>query len=160
MTLNNMQYERRFVTGQLLRWDRARIFAADHSQVARLPNLEDCLRILQNYPADMWNLTGTDQPATFSPEGEHSGGSVNYYKVFIEHPDSEGVEPYQAECTDIIEALGMTFAEANIFKEIWRTSAARTLGKKKAGHDALYGAEKIEYYAARNMRKVKRTQDK
>jgi hypothetical protein len=37
---------------------------------------------------------------------EYTGGSVSYYSVDIEYPTSEGVEPYTAECNDIIEALG------------------------------------------------------
>ena len=93
-------------------------------------------------------------------EQEHSGLSVNYYKVQIDYPDTEGVAPYQAECTDIIEALGMDFAEANIFKEIWRTAAARTLGKKKKGHDEIYGAEKVKYFADRRLKKLQRLKGK
>lgn len=89
---------------------------------------------------------------------EHTGGSTSYYKVAIAYPDTEGVKPYVAECTDIIEALGMDFAEANIFKEIWRTAAARTLGKKKRGHDEIYGAEKVLYFAQRRLKKLQRTE--
>lgn len=88
---------------------------------------------------------------------EDSGGSCDYYKVNIENPTSEDnwdkcteSAEYVAECNDIIEALDMTYAEANIFKEIWRSAAARTLGKIKAGHSEQRGAEKIEFFAKRN----------
>jgi hypothetical protein len=47
---------------------------------------------------------------------EYTGGSVSYYSVEIENPTSEGVEPYTAECNDIIEALGMNYADGNAFK--------------------------------------------
>lgn len=86
-----------------------------------------------------------------SEEAEHTGLSVNYYQCAIESPTTPGRDPYTAECNDIIEALDMSYAEANMFKEIWRTAAARTLGKKKQGHDAIYGAEKIKFFADRNL---------
>ena len=61
-----------------------------------------------------------------------------------------GGAPYVAECNDIIEALGMTYAEGNAFKAIWRLCAARTLGAKKRGYtDGLYDAEKVAFFGAR-----------
>lgn len=69
-----------------------------------------------------------------------TGGSVNYYTV--------KVKGQSVECGDIIDALGLTFNEANIFKEIWRTANAR-LGNGKPGNTALRGAEKVAYYANR-----------
>lgn len=89
------------------------------------------------------------------PEGEHSGLSVNYYQVHIAFPTTPGREPYTAECNDIIEALGMTPSEANIFKENWRNAAARTLGKKKQGHDELYAYEKMFFFAKRQLELLK-----
>jgi len=82
-------------------------------------------------------------------EPESSGGSCDYYKVLITHPTT-ATEEYVAECNDVIEALGMTYAESNIFKEIWRSAAGRTLGKEKAGHDSSRGADKIIFFANRN----------
>lgn len=79
---------------------------------------------------------------------ENSGLSCNYYVVDIKQPTSVG-KPYTAECNDIIEALGMNATEANIFKEIWRTAAARTLGKEKEGHNAKRGAEKVAFFGLR-----------
>lgn len=84
-------------------------------------------------------------------EPEHTGGSVNYYRVDIARPTTEGTEPYTAECNDIIEALGMNYAEGNVFKALWRRCAARTLGKHKQGNNARYDAEKIEFFAKRVM---------
>lgn len=80
---------------------------------------------------------------------EYTGGSVSYYKVQVVAPLSGGA-PYVAECNDIIEALGMTYAEGNAFKAIWRLCAARTLGVKKRGYtDGLYDAEKVAFFGAR-----------
>lgn len=82
---------------------------------------------------------------------EYSGGSVNYYKVEIKDPTTEGAQPYTAECNDIIEALGMNYAEGNAFKAIWRRAAQETLGLRKAGakDDGLYDAQKVEFFGKR-----------
>lgn len=77
---------------------------------------------------------------------ENSGGFVNYYLVIVEHPQREEQPPYQAECEDIIRALGMTFDEGNIFKELWRSANARK-GLLKEGHTALRGSHKMVHYA-------------
>lgn len=82
---------------------------------------------------------------------ENSGGRVNYYLTKVEHPQREEQPPYQAECEDIIHALGMTFDEANIFKEIWRQAAARQ-GRAKEGNTALRGAHKLVHYSNRILR--------
>ena len=82
-------------------------------------------------------------------KAEDSGGSCDYYKVHVGTPTTAW-SPYVAECNDIIEALDMTYAEANMFKEIWRTASARTLGKQKANHTSKRGAEKIVFFANRH----------
>lgn len=89
---------------------------------------------------------------------EFSGSNVNYYLVEIKQP--KRLEPYTAECEDIIEVLGMTFAEGCAFKALWRSCAARTLGKKKAGQDehGVYDAEKIVYYGGRTLVQRKKLQ--
>lgn len=89
------------------------------------------------------------------PRKSLTGGRVNYYLARVEHPQREDQPAYTAECEDIISALGMTFDEANIFKEIWRSANARK-GNGKPDHKALYGAEKIVHYAGRNLRRIER----
>ena len=80
---------------------------------------------------------------------EYTGGSVSYYRVDITNPTSGGGK-YSAECNDIIEALGMNYAEGNAFKAIWRRCAARTLGKGKEGYkDGKYDAEKVVFFGQR-----------
>lgn len=87
-------------------------------------------------------------------EPEYTGGSVSYYRVRVVAPTSEDLRPYIAECNDIIEALGMTYAEGNVFKAVWRRCAARTLGKAKAHYqDGLYDAEKAVFFSARILTK-------
>ena len=95
-------------------------------------------------------LESTDRHLSSATEDEeYTGGSVSYYKTSIAAPLSGGA-PYVAECNDIIEALGMNYAEGNAFKAIWRMCAARTLGVKKRGYtDGLYDAEKVAFFGAR-----------
>lgn len=80
-------------------------------------------------------------------EAEHTGGSVNYYKVHVANPTTLP-EAYDAEANDIIESLGLTFAEGNLFKAIWRMAADRN-GKKKKGNNSVYDAEKLVFFAER-----------
>ena len=80
---------------------------------------------------------------------ENSGGSVSYYSVDIRSPTNPDQEPYTAEANDIFEELELTYAEANIMKELWRTAAARK-GKLKANHDVMRGADKVVFFADRN----------
>lgn len=80
---------------------------------------------------------------------EYTGGSVGYYSVDVRKPTTEGRAPYIAECNDLIEALGMNYAEGNAFKALWRRCAAR-MGKSKEGYkDGLYDAEKIVFFGNR-----------
>jgi len=88
--------------------------------------------------------------------GEFTGSSVDYYKVDITNPTTADNTPYQAECNDIIEALNMNYAEGNAFKAIWRSCAARSLGKIKKGYvDGRYDAEKVVFFGNRMVEQRK-----
>ncbi len=78
-------------------------------------------------------------------QGEHSGGSVDYYQLYVENPLMPRRKPYTVDCTDVIQALGMNYAEGNVFKALWRTAAARK-GKYKRGYDPVYDADKIMFF--------------
>lgn len=80
-----------------------------------------------------------------------TGGRVNYYLVNVTHPQRENQPAYQAECEDIIQALGMTFDEGCLFKALWRSAAARQ-GNSKPGSSDVYDAEKMVHYAGRVLR--------
>ena len=86
---------------------------------------------------------------------ESSGLRVNYYLVHVTHPQREIQAPYQAECEDIVDALELTFDEANIFKEIWRTARQRQ-GIGKSGNTPIRAAEKLVHYSGRIYRKAMR----
>ena len=83
-----------------------------------------------------------------------SGGLNNWYVVPVKHPQRKEQEPYQAECEDIIQALGMTFDEGCAFKALWRNAAAR-MGNGKPGNTSVYDAEKLVHYANRILAKEK-----
>ena len=87
-----------------------------------------------------------------------SGGLNNYYVVSIKNPQRKEQEPYQAECEDIIQALGMTFDEGCAFKALWRNAAAR-MGNGKPGNKALYDCEKLVHYANRILAKERLAED-
>lgn len=88
--------------------------------------------------------------APSSSKVEHTGLSSNYYSVHIDNPTTSKT-PYNAECNDIIESLGMTFAEGNVFKAVWRSAAARQ-GKEKKGNNAQYDAEKMVFFSQRILK--------
>jgi hypothetical protein len=94
---------------------------------------------------------------SFKAAEQKTGGSVDYYKCHVADPISGG-SAYTAESIDIIEALGMTFAEGEAFKAIWRTCTGRMGGAVKADNKALYNAEKVEFFGARMVRAAKRSE--
>lgn len=79
---------------------------------------------------------------------QDTGGSVDYYKVRITNPTGD-VEPYTAECNDLIEAFNMTYAEGNVLKALWRIVAARQGKMKASWPGARYDAEKILFFGER-----------
>jgi hypothetical protein len=83
-----------------------------------------------------------------------TGGSSDYYKVQVAKPTSSN-QPYIAEANDIIEGLGMTFAEGNILKAIWRIAKERQ-GQGKPGTSAEYDAEKVIFFAQRILAQARR----
>lgn len=87
-------------------------------------------------------------------EPEYTGGSSNYYKVFVNNPTTLDA-PYEAECNDIIEALKMTFAEGNAFKAIWRKAKARQGVQKKGYDNGLYDSEKVVFFGERMVVEAK-----
>lgn len=116
------------------------------------------LKSCNKAPAGWYCTRGHGHPGPCAaepiPEGvlrpEKSGGPTSYYLCDVVRPN-QGKVPYQAECGDIIEALGMNFNEGCAFKAIWRTAAARTLGKLKEGGDARYDAQKVQFYGGRML---------
>lgn len=70
------------------------------------------------------------------------GGSSSYYNL----PD------YAQELNDLIEAKGMSFARANIFKAVYRMG-------EKDGIDAEYDINKIIFFAERMRLMLERGQN-
>ena len=106
----------------------------------------------------MWNVGEPCYSCTVAEQQQKTGGSVDYYKCHVADPIDPNTKPYTAESIDIIEALGMTFAEGEAFKAIWRTCTGRMGGAVKADNKALYNAEKVEFFGARMVRAAKRSE--
>jgi hypothetical protein len=89
---------------------------------------------------------------TQAEEPKAHGGKLSgdhYYRVTVSNPIAPDVQPYVAECADIIEALNMTFNEGEAFKAIWRLAAGR-LGRVKPGSAGMqYDADKVAHYGVR-----------
>ena len=92
---------------------------------------------LEEHPAD---------PDTALTGGKLTGD--HYYRVAVSDPMAPDLQPYVAECADIIEALGMTFNEGEAFKALWRLAAARQ-GRGKPGNKPQYDADKAAHYGQR-----------
>ena len=80
-----------------------------------------------------------------------SGGDNDYWVLHIRHP--KRLEPYKVEAEDIIEAFNMPFAEATVFKSLWRLCQLR-LGAGKPGSTETYEADKMVYYSQRTRAKI------
>lgn len=106
--------------------------------------------------SDYWYFDKEWLTEVFEDEQEHTGGSVNYYKVEVKTPTTFE-QPYWAECNDLIEALDMNYAEGNAFKAIWRRCAERQ-GRKKKGNNTYYDAEKLSFFAQRILEQEKEKQ--
>lgn len=83
------------------------------------------------------------------PQPQLSGGSCNYYMVDVKNPTTLE-DAYTVECNDLIESLGLTPQEANIYKEIFRTANERTHGNGKDGNNPKRAAEKVLFFAIRH----------
>lgn len=83
-----------------------------------------------------------------------TGGSSDYYKIHIKNPTTPLTDPYTAECNDLVEALGMNFAEGNAFKALWRMAALR-MNNGKPGTTRLYDAEKVAFFGNRLVEQEK-----
>ena len=89
---------------------------------------------------------------------EYTGSSVSYYKIHVARPTTAD-KPYDAEANDIIESLGMTFAEGNAFKAIWRLCAARKGLSKQGYTDAVYDSEKVVFFGKRMVEAARADRD-
>ncbi len=80
-----------------------------------------------------------------------TGLSASYYTVPVTSnlvPSGSLVNPeeYMLECIDVLEALRLTYSEANVIKALWRTSSKRVLDVSKAGVTDLYDMEKVSFF--------------
>lgn len=134
-----------------LRWAPQSVPAANlaeaNASLARVLSTGKCGKC-GDTDGSLRSLHGCPNPRT-SGSQPSGGGKLtgdHYYRVKVAHPIAPDVQPYTAECADIIEALGMTFNEGEAFKAIWRLAAGRQ-GKTK--NAPQYDADKAAHYGER-----------
>lgn len=79
-------------------------------------------------------------------QNESSGGDNDYWVAHITNP--KRLDPYAAECEDIIEHFEMTFQEGEAFKALWRKGQLR-IGNGKPGDTHIRNAEKVKHFGTR-----------
>lgn len=114
---------------------------------------ESSIGKIEYFNEDELELLSANLDNKLTDKEEHTGGSVGYYKVLVSNPTTLD-QPYYAEANDIIESLGLTFAEGNLLKAVWRIAADRN-GKKKKGNNSVYDAEKLVFFAERVLAQEK-----
>lgn len=102
-----------------------------HSDLPRMPR-----------PSEVRSAHVDDEPK----EATSSGGDNDYWIASITHP--KRLEPYDAECEDLIEHFQMSFQEGEAFKALWRKGQAR-IGNGKPGDSPLRNAQKVRHFGAR-----------
>lgn len=85
-----------------------------------------------------------------------SGGDNDYWVAEIKNP--KRLEPYLAECEDLIEHFQMTFQEGEAFKALWRKGQLR-IGGGKPGDTHLRNAEKVAHFGNRMVAIESRTKE-
>ena len=75
-----------------------------------------------------------------------SGSDNNYWLAKITHP--KRLDPYEAECEDLIEHFQMSFQEGEAFKALWRNGQMR-IGNGKPGDSHLRNAQKVRHFGTR-----------
>lgn len=93
--------------------------------------------------------SSTEQDPNGIGQHDSGGGSCNYYIVDVNKPTTQKSK-YTVECNDLIESLGLSYAEVNIYKEIFRTANERTHKNGKQGNNPKRASEKILFFALRN----------
>ena len=83
-----------------------------------------------------------------------TGLSASYYTVpvtsnLVPYVALVNVDEYMLECIDVLEALRLTYSEANVVKALWRTASKRVLDVSKAGVTDLYDMEKVSFFCAK-----------
>lgn len=91
---------------------------------------------------DVAGLAQAAEEAATIASKPSDGGDTGYYR----NPTTKQI----VQCQDLIEALNLTWNEANIFKSIWRQAMLRKDGKL-TGKDRIYCAKKIEWFAKREQ---------
>lgn len=102
-------------------------------------DLPDVLPLYEKAPEENGEVLISNLPIKVPeiPPSTLSGLNGDYYDILL--PSGQTVS-----CIDVIEALNLNFALGEAFKAIWRMG-------RKPGNSPIYDAEKLVYYANREL---------
>jgi len=92
---------------------------------------------------------------------EYTGLSVDYYDLTITkftHDRHRHQKSISFCLNDVIEALDLNYAQANVIKAQWRIAADKQ-GKCKKGNNTFYDAEKSCFFSSCVLRQMQVTDD-
>jgi len=117
-----------------------------NNEVDVMRDLDFCNKCLNKPASNDLQFNPSSDTKTASEQQQSSGSDNDYWIAFIAHP--KRLEPYMAECEDLIELFQMTFQEGEAFKALWRKGQMR-IGKGKPGDTLIRNSEKVYHFGGR-----------
>jgi len=126
-----------------------------NNEVDVMRDLDFCNKCLNRPASNDFQFNPSSNDFQFNPSSDtktayeqqqSSGGDNKYWIAHISHP--KRLEPYMAECEDLIELFQMTFQEGEAFKALWRKGQMR-IGKGKPGDTLIRNSEKVYHFGGR-----------
>jgi len=117
-----------------------------NNEVDVMRDLDFCNKCLNRPASNDFQFNPSSDTKTAYEQQQSSGGDNKYWIAHISHP--KRLEPYMAECEDLIELFQMTFQEGEAFKALWRKGQMR-IGKGKPGDTLIRNSEKVYHFGGR-----------
>jgi hypothetical protein len=117
-----------------------------NNEVDVMKDLDFCNKCLNKPASNDLQFNPSSDTKTASEQQQSSGGDNEYWIAHVSHP--KRLEPYMAECEDLIELFQMTFQEGEAFKALWRKGQMR-IGKGKPGDTLIRNSEKVYHFGGR-----------
>jgi len=125
----------------------SRAFTRAEWQAARDELLAPEIGIVESFLGSPFTTPDEDEEwERIQQKQESSGGDNDYWIAQVKSP--KRLEPYSAECEDLIELFQMTFQEGEAFKALWRKGQMR-IGNGKPGDTLLRNSEKVYHFGGR-----------
>jgi hypothetical protein len=117
-----------------------------NNEVDVMKDLDFCNKCLNKPASNDLQFNPSSDTKTASEQQQSSGGDNEYWIAHVSH--HKRLEPYMAECEDLIELFQMTFQEGEAFKALWRKGQMR-IGKGKPGDTLIRNSEKVYHFGGR-----------